>query len=68
MELVDRSKGLGDDMAAFRRRNVMSMRECATGAGVSLQTWYSIEHGAQKPRSGTRSRIEAFICERSGSP
>lgn len=59
--ITDRTDGLSRIMIAYRERTGYTQTECAAAARVSKQTWYSIEHGYQKPKPETAERIRSIV-------
>ena len=54
-------KQLKQLMIEFRARKRLSQRNAAELAGISLQTWYSIEKGYQTPSAITETKIRMLI-------
>lgn len=54
---------LTEDMLKYRAIKRMSQRSAADAAGISLQTWYSIEKGYQTPSKITETKIRLLIDE-----
>lgn len=52
---------LKDEMFNFRAKERLSMEKAARSAGVSLQTWYSVEAGHQTPHKMTEAKIRLLI-------
>lgn len=48
---------LKEKMLDYRARNNISQRKAAAAAGITLQTWYSVENGYQKPSKMTEKKI-----------
>lgn len=53
--------GLKEAMINYRAKERLSQRACADKCGISLQTWYSIENGYQKPSKVTEAKIRLLI-------
>lgn len=52
---------LQDEMLTFRAKNNVSQRKAAELAGITLQTWYSVEKGHQNPSSITERKIRLVM-------
>lgn len=63
-QIIDRTDGLSREMIAYRERTGYTQVECAKAARVSTQTWYSVEHGYQRPKPDTEARIRSIITRR----
>lgn len=56
-------KELEKVMLDYRASNNLSQGAAAEKAGVSYQTWNSVENGKQKPTKFTEAKIRK-LCER----
>lgn len=52
---------IGKRMYQYRMRTGKTQRVCAEAAGITIQTWYQIEKGYQKPKLPTMVKIERVI-------
>ena len=53
----------GKMMKEFRKRNMLSIRDCAPIFGVSHSRIWQIEHSERKTQDMTKWRIEKTIAE-----
>lgn len=58
---MEKPNGISARMRKYRMDNLFSMEKCASAAGVSTNTWCSIENGARKPLGLTVEKIERVI-------
>lgn len=52
---------IGEEMLRYRQRMGMTQQKCAEACKISIQTWYSVENGRQKPSKLTEGKIRNLI-------
>lgn len=58
---------LKEKMLEYRAKNNLSQRKAAAAAGITLQTWYSVENGYQTPSKLTEKKILLVIDGKEGN-
>lgn len=55
-------------MLDYRAKNGLSVEKAAKAAGISMQTWRSIETGQQDPTRLTKRKLELFLTNDEANP
>ena len=58
---------LREKMLEYRAKHNLSQRKAAAAAGITLQTWYSVENGYQTPSKLTEKKILLVIDGKEGA-
>lgn len=55
---------IGEEMLKYRAKKSLSQEAAAKLAGITKQTWYSVENGLQKPSKVTETKIRLIMEEK----
>lgn len=57
---------IGEEMLKFRAKENISQETAAKRAGITKQTWYTVENGIQTPSKLTETKIRIVMDETQG--